>query len=91
MQKSTKAPDIDEEKIEKLIQNEFVAVIDKDIEKKLKEIGYYKKVVRGEVKCAVCGKTITLDNISLIIPYNGEYLFICDDFKCYVEALERWT
>ncbi len=84
------ATDLDETKIKQFIQKNFVAILDKDLEKHLKKMGYYEKVQRGEVRCGVCGKTITLDDISLIIPHDGECLFVCDDFKCYVEALERW-
>ena len=91
MQGFAKEFDFNESKIKQSIRKRFVAILDKNIEKNLKKLGYYEKVMRGEVKCAIFGKTITLNNISLIIPKDGEYLFICDDFKCYVEALERWT
>lgn len=52
----------------------------------LKQTDQYEDVVNGFSKCECCGKDITLDNISTLIPYedNGKIRvrFYCNQFKC---------
>ena len=35
-------------------------------------------------KCSVCNKEISQENLSMIIPYNGDIYFICNDEKCII-------
>lgn len=32
--------------------------------------------------CSVCGREITQENLGMIIPYNGDTYFICNEEKC---------
>lgn len=48
------------------------AILDTDLEKLLKETKQYNAFVDGELQCAYCGTTITIDNLSIIIPIIKE-------------------
>ncbi len=53
----------------------------KDKEKVLKEYGVH---LDDSAKCAICGDTITLENIGAVIPTEQEnvFVFICSKSKC---------
>ncbi len=78
------------EKYLSFITEKVEAIITDSLKENLEKIEYLDKIEKGEVKCAICGKVIKLNNLSLIIEEEGDYKFICDDFKCYSEALDRW-
>ena len=39
------------------------AIHDSDLERVLRRLGLYEKLARGELKCAICGRPLTLDNL----------------------------
>ena len=51
-------------------QSNIKAILDTDLEKLLKETKQYNAFVDGELQCAYCGTTITIDNLSSIIIDN---------------------
>jgi len=48
---------------------------------KIKVLSKYNIDIAGK-RCAVCNKEVTKENLSMIIPQNGNIFFICDDEKC---------
>lgn len=67
--------------------NTMNAVHDDDLVKLLKSLEVYDDVVEGKYKCLYCGKTITLDNIDSIVPYEGDVQFTCDSQECHLKLL----
>lgn len=62
------------------------AVMDTKLAKILIQTGQYGDFISGEIKCANCGKIITPDNVSMLLPFNlnGEVKlkFYCDSMDC---------
>lgn len=62
------------------------AILDTDLVKLLKETKQYNAFVDGELQCAYCGTTITIDNLSIILPIIKEghttLNFCCDNAVC---------
>ncbi len=58
------------------------AVHKQKLEEFLKKLGVWKSFSRGELSCACCGKTISLDNIGFIIPSDEDILFCCSNIEC---------
>lgn len=48
----------------------------------MKGLGFWEPLRKGELKCSVCGNTITIDNLGLIIPSGREVLFCCQGAEC---------
>ena len=65
------------------------AIHDSDLEKVLKKLGLYERLVRGELKCAICGRPLTLENLGGLYRENGEVKLVCNRIECLVEAAER--
>lgn len=38
----------------------------------LNQTGQYEDLINGAIKCECCGKEITLDNISTLLPYETQ-------------------
>jgi len=65
------------------------AIHDSDLERVLRRLGLYEKLVRGELKCAICGRPLTLENLGGLYKENGEVKLVCNRIECLVEAAER--
>ncbi len=65
------------------------AIHDSDLERVLRKLGLYEKLVRGEFRCAVCGRPLTLENLGGLYRENGEVKLVCNRIECLVEAAER--
>lgn len=61
---------------------EILAVHKQKLEVFLKELELWEPLLKGELKCAVCGATITVDNIGLIIPSGAEIVLCCSNLEC---------
>ena len=52
----------------------------------LNQTGQYEDLLNGSITCECCGREITLDNISTLIPYEVEgsikIRFYCNQFEC---------
>lgn len=48
----------------------------------LKKLEVWESFSRGELTCACCGTTISLDNIGFIIPSDEDILFCCSNIDC---------
>ena len=65
------------------------AVHSDDIETYLQELGVLDAVQKGACVCAVCRRSVTLDNIACLYPENGEVQFICSDPRCVDAIIKR--
>ena len=65
----------------KLERKEVNVVLLNDFEEFLKRNNLFEKYTAGELKCHVCGKSITSDNIAMIFNSDG-YKFCCDNNDC---------
>jgi hypothetical protein len=64
----------------------LVVFHEREVEKMLSKLNLAEKVEKGEIKCAICGKTITKENLGAILRKNGDILIICDSVKCIEKA-----
>lgn len=54
----------------------------------LKSIGLWESLVKGELKCSLCGLQISIDNIGLIIPSRDEIVVCCSKSECVFKVRE---
>ena len=59
----------------------FKAILDLELESLLNYFGLLDKYNTGEVKCAICGKTINKDNLYYMKKSEAGLLFYCDQEK----------
>jgi C4-type Zn-finger protein len=71
-------------------KREFFAVHKRKLEEFLKKLELWEPLTRGELKCAICGTKISLDNIGLIIPSGQEILICCCNAECMFKIKELW-
>ena len=69
--------------------NVIKAVHDVDLERVLRKLGLYEKLARGELRCAVCGRPLSLENLGGIYKENGEVKLVCNRIECLAEAARR--
>ncbi len=62
---------------------------DSDLENILKKLGLYEKLAHGELRCAICGRRLSLENLGGLYKENGEVKLVCNRIECLVEAAER--
>ena len=63
-------------------QVEMKAVYDRDLEQILANLGILDKLIAGELRCAVCGCQVDLDNLGTIFPHGDEVGVCCDSDRC---------
>lgn len=61
---------------------EILAVHKQKLEEFLRSLGMWEPLSRGELHCAVCDATISMDNIGFIIPSGEDILFCCSNTEC---------
>lgn len=62
------------------------AVFKEDIKKILQSIDQLSLIENGECICKYCSKTISIENIQLIIPKKDNLFdFVCDNPTCIKE------
>jgi hypothetical protein len=61
---------------------------EKETEALIKRLGLLEQVASGQIKCAVCNKTITLENLGAIFREKDQTVLICDDMKCLEKMKE---
>ena len=66
----------------KLKKKRVKFVYDSDLEMFLKKLDVHENVKSGKVKCIVCTKIITFENIGAIIKVKGHLEFICQNPIC---------
>ena len=70
----------------KKAKESITAIMDSDLEKLLIQTDQDVDFVNGKIKCECCGRIISLDNISIMLPQKqNERLvlrFWCDQMDC---------
>ena len=69
-----------------MITEPINAVHSEDMTAYLASLGVLDDVVNGGKKCGICGKVVTVENISCLYPQHDQVKFICDDASC-LEAI----
>lgn len=58
------------------------AVYEDDLLALLESVGLKDKVIKGEEKCFVCGKSVVFENLYAVIKIKGEYKIMCSSTTC---------
>lgn len=61
---------------------EIAAVHKRKLEEFLRRLELWEPLLRSELHCAMCGTTISVDNIGFIIPSGEEILLCCSSTEC---------
>ena len=69
-------------------KTEISAVHKRKLEGFLKKLELWEPLTKGELKCVICGTTISLDNIGLIIPSGDRILICCTGAECMFKFKE---
>jgi len=65
------------------------AIHDSDLESVLRKLELYEKLVRGELSCVICGRSLTLENLGGLYREDGKVKLVCNRIECLVEAAEK--
>lgn len=70
----------------KKTKESITAIMNSDLEKLLIQTDQYVDFVNGKIKCECCGRIMSLDNLSIMLPQKqNERLvlrFWCDQMDC---------
>lgn len=71
-------------------KQEIPAVHRMKLKEFVQELGLLDALAKGELKCCMCGRTLSIENLELIIPSNQQILLCCSDPSCVfrIRALE---
>lgn len=58
------------------------AVFEPELEKILRQLGIWDKLQNHELKCSLCGDSITLNNLQYIFPHKNRILVGCGKAMC---------
>lgn len=58
------------------------AVYEDDLMKYLESVGLLSEIEAGRVLCKYCGNPITLENLEVIVPNQGEIEVVCNNKNC---------
>ena len=64
-----------------------VAVHDMDLEKALRRLGIYERLVKGAMCCMICEESVDLENLGTLMRANGKIKVICDKPACLSTAM----
>lgn len=67
---------------------EILAVHKRKLEEFLRKLELWDSLTKGELKCAICGTTISLDNVGLIIPSGDKIAVCCSGAECMFKIKE---
>ncbi|MCJ7425089.1 hypothetical protein MUP01_12615 [Candidatus Bathyarchaeota archaeon] len=69
-------------------KEEILAVHEKKLEEFLRSLELWDSLVKGELKCVLCGVSISVRNIGLIIPSKDNIVVCCSKPECMFKAKE---
>jgi hypothetical protein len=70
--------------------NAIKAVHDADLVRVLRRLGLYDALAGGRLRCAICGRPLSLDNLGGIYrDGNGDVKLVCNRMECLVKAAEE--
>lgn len=61
---------------------EFKVFHERELVQVLHNLSLLEDVRNGKLKCAICNKTITLDNFGAIFRKEGKIYVVCEDARC---------
>jgi len=64
-----------------------VAVHDMGLEKALRRLGIYERLVKGAMCCMICEDSVDLENLGALMRVNGKIKVICDRSACLSAAM----
>ena len=71
------------------MKSKIQAIINSDLEDLLIQTNQLEPLLDGRIKCCICNRTITMENIGLLLPVtkNGKQIFdfCCNDLDCLQE------
>lgn len=65
-----------------------VAVHDADLEKALRRLDIYQKIINGTMNCMICEETVNMENLGALMRVNGKVRVICDKPACFSTAMK---
>ena len=65
-----------------------VAVHDIDLEKALRRLDIYQKLISGTMNCMICEETVNMENLGALMRVNGKVKVICDRPACFSAAMK---
>ena len=70
------------------IRKEIIhAVHDMDLEELLKNLELLEPLEKGELRCSICGKPISRENIGCFYAEENEVKVCCADIECFEKAM----
>ncbi len=61
---------------------ELSLIEEEDLMRLLRELGFWDDLLKQNLRCSQCEKTLTRDNLSGFFVRNGNYQFLCDSQTC---------
>lgn len=58
------------------------AVWDSDLVRLLKSVGLFDTLAAGDLRCAICGRQVDLDNFGALFSDSDDVRAACDDLRC---------
>jgi len=68
---------------------ELQAVWDSDLRTLLESVGIFEELLTGSLSCAVCGRSVDLDNLGAVIPTRDTARVVCDCARCIRSVTEQ--
>lgn len=65
------------------------AVHDADLESVLADLGLLAELKEGRLRCAICGCSVSEENLRCIFPQGAEIKVCCDKPDCFVKAVGK--
>jgi len=63
---------------------------ERDIDTLLTRLGLIEKIEKKELKCAICKKIITKENLGAIYKKKNKIIIVCDSIEC-LEKIEGFS
>ncbi len=57
-------------------------VFEPELEKVLRQLNIWDELQNNELKCSLCGDTVTLENLQYIFPHKNKILVACNKPAC---------
>jgi len=67
---------------------EVPALYEEDIEEVSRRLGLHDKLVKGELRCFICGKPVNLENLGAFLRTGDGIKVVCSDPPCILKAVE---
>jgi hypothetical protein len=67
-------------------EREIVLYFTADMPGILKKLGMFEDAEVGRLRCYLCGRPVSLQNIGGIFKHEGQIRVVCNNIKCLYEA-----